>query len=117
MPLTEGQRRLIGRIGIETRLRSEDPKEMTRAARERANWGRYYDQTDPALSHEERSRLAESLRREHMARMGLASAGKPRRRRPRPALDLTKCPICTPLCPDTDCACDCELHQRADGTE
>lgn len=86
MPLTDQQRRLIGKIGIETRLRSEDPQEMTRAAREKANWQRYYDKTDPELPHEERTRQAQSLRREHMARMTLASIGKKRKpRRPRPA--------------------------------
>lgn len=95
MPLTDPQRSLIGKIGIETRLRSEDRQEMTRAAREQANWQRYYDQTDPGLSHEERTRQAESLRREHMARMTLASIGKPRKRR------RASAPICS-VCGSAD---------------
>jgi hypothetical protein len=73
MPLTDSQRRQIGKIGIQTRLRTEDRKEMTAAARERANFGAFYDKTDPALPEAERQRQAESLRAEKMARMTLAS--------------------------------------------
>lgn len=53
---------------------------MTEAARARANFGRYYDQTDPGLPHDERARRAEALRRLHMERMSLAAAAARRRR-------------------------------------
>lgn len=80
MPHTPAQRSLIGKIGIESRLRSEDRQEMTQAARQRSTFGRFYDQTDPALPHDERVRLAESMSREHMARMALASVAARRAR-------------------------------------
>jgi hypothetical protein len=62
-----------GKLGITTRLSREDPQEMTAAARQQANWQRYYDQTDPALPEAERQRRARELRHAHMARMQLAS--------------------------------------------
>jgi hypothetical protein len=72
MPLTADERSELGRIGVRTRLATEDTTRMTEAARERSNWGRYYDQTDPGLPHEERVRRAGQLRDAHMARMRLA---------------------------------------------
>jgi hypothetical protein len=72
MALTKDERSEIGRIGARTRLAAEDPVKMTEAARRQANWGRYYDKTDPALPEPERIRRAAELREAHMARMRLA---------------------------------------------
>jgi hypothetical protein len=54
---------------------AEDQADMTAAARQVANWGRYYNATDPALPHEERCRQAVARRDAHMARMRLARGG------------------------------------------
>lgn len=80
MPLSAAERTARSQIGIATRLAREDRKEMTRAATE-AQWNRFYNQTDPALSHEQRVRQAQQLRNAHMARMRLAQAKKKRERR------------------------------------
>lgn len=74
MPLTPEQRRLIGRIGAAARA-GEDGRRRTQAAREAAD-RKFYEQTDPALSEEERWRLANVLRRQHLDRMRLASVTK-----------------------------------------
>jgi hypothetical protein len=79
MPLTRAQRSLVGQIGIQTRLATEVPAEMTRAARAAFD-RRFYDQTDPALPEDERQRRAAALRRAHMTRLALAAATARRRR-------------------------------------
>jgi len=72
MPLTDTERSDLGRIGIATRLATESTTEMTAAARQVANYDRYYSQTDPSLPEPERHRRALALRDAHMAKMRLA---------------------------------------------
>lgn len=79
MPSTPAHRRDLGKLGNASRQAAEDPREMTAAAREIANWQRYYDRTDPALPETERTRKALALRDAHMARMRLAKAAKRKR--------------------------------------
>jgi hypothetical protein len=74
---------LRGRLGIATRLATEDKTEMTRAARIAAS-ARFEAEVDPKseLSTAERSRRADAAQRAHMARLALASV-KARRDRAR----------------------------------
>jgi hypothetical protein len=77
--MTRAQRSALGRIGIQSRLAREDRSEMTEAARARANFGRYYDETPDELPHEERARRAVAARQAHMEKMSLAAAAARRR--------------------------------------
>jgi hypothetical protein len=81
MSATDAERSKRGQMGIAVRLAVEDRKEMTVAARAKANWDRYYDQTDERLTHEERVEQAKALRTAHMCRMSMAAAAARRRRK------------------------------------
>ena len=71
--LTPAERSLRARLAAHALHASHDSRELTAKARETFR-NSFYNQTDPALPHEEH------LRRAHFARMALASA-KARRRR------------------------------------
>lgn len=65
---------LRGRLGIATRLASEDKTEMTRAARAAAR-ARFEVEVDPnhVLSEGERLRRADAAHRAHMTRLAMLS--------------------------------------------
>lgn len=86
---------LRGRLGIATRLASEDKTEMTRAARTAAR-ARFEEEVDPdrKLPAAERERRANAAHRAHMVKLTILSIRARRarsdRRDPRAAPGVTK---------------------------
>lgn len=80
--MTLGERTLRGRIGAYAMHAKHDVMKTSAPGR-RAAWDRFEKQVDPegALEPAERARRAEMARREHFARMGLASAKSRRRKK------------------------------------
>ena len=70
---TESVAAMMGRIGAHKLHATHDSRELTVNARA-AFEARFFEQTDPELPLAERLRRAEHLRKEHFARMALASA-------------------------------------------
>ena len=95
MPLSPEERKLRARLGVQTRLATEDPVEMTvppRRAFMQSFIDRARDEAPPGTSEAEVCRRAAALRKAHMTRLGLASATARRKKKERAAPVRTPAP-------------------------
>lgn len=83
-PVSHGERVLLGRLGAYTMLSRNDPREVTRAARE-VFVSKFERDVDPegVLPLEERLRRADMARKAHFIRLALMSAQARRKRKGR----------------------------------
>lgn len=79
--MSHKERALLGRLGAYTMLSRNDPREVTRAARE-AFVSKFEREVDPdgVLPLDERLRRAEMARKAHYTRLAIASAQARRRK-------------------------------------